>query len=59
MSAPVTIRLEANGHACWHMVAVAPLKQPMLKHLVATEVDVATLGTILSSGWGEPPTPRK
>lgn len=57
MSAAVTIRMKTNGFACWHTVAVAPLKQPLLKRLVAGEpVDVSQLGTVLCSGWGEPPT---
>lgn len=53
----VTIRLRANGLPCWHIVEVAPLKMPLLKRLEAGEdIDISSLGRVIESGWGAPPT---
>ncbi len=56
MSEPITLRLKAHGLDCWHRVVVSPLKLPLLAQLQAGEpIDITELGTILASGWGEPP----
>lgn len=52
----LTIRLVVNGLPCWHRVDVSPTKLPLLRRLQTGEtINVATLGRILASGWGEPP----
>jgi hypothetical protein len=56
MSEPITIRLKAHGLDCWHRVAVLPIKLPLLARLQAGEsISITELGTVLASGWGEPP----
>lgn len=56
MSKPTLIQLKAHGLDCWHLVAVKPLKQPLLARLRAGEsIDINELGEVLQSGWGMPP----
>lgn len=56
MSTAVTIRMQVKGRPCWHRVAVAPLKLPLLtRYQAGAEINVAELGTVLQSGWGTPP----
>ena len=53
----VTVRLMSHGLACWHIVEISPLKMPLVKRLEAGEdMDVASLGRVIESGWGTPPT---
>lgn len=55
-AAPIILRLVADGKPCWHRVRIHPTKRPLLVRLKAGEpIDVAQLGEVLESGWGEPP----
>jgi hypothetical protein len=57
MNQIITIRAKSNGHDCWHKVRITRTKLPLLKRFKTGELmDVAELGEILESGWGEPPS---
>ena len=55
MSTGTYIRLKVHGLPCWHLVDIAPTKQPLLPRLkVGGAIDINILGKVFASGWGVP-----
>ena len=48
-----------NGIPCWHYVRISRTKMPLYMRMQQGEqIDVASLGEVLASGWGTTPPPH-